>query len=653
MKFLSVTILFSAFLQLSSIAQPKTQFDWQELYKIDGDKCESVTAMEVTTNDDVVLTGIYQDEGGCRFEHAGGEKVYESNSGKFGTYSYSTLFLARYNSKGNLLWSVNGESSRGIHPWNLHCDKDGNSIVVGNFRDTAILHSTDGREIMLEGVITDHYSDYDKRPLNYFVAKYDVQGRLLWARTGRSNNHSVAFDAGSDKDGNIYVRGYCHSNSMGLESFMVMPANKTGWYVQNYSIVVVKYKPDGNEEWVTYGGGGTVNEFKVDQDGNCSLDMLDYDKILLFSSSGDQWKFTNAERKMRRTVITLGPDGKPVDSLHYAFGDSLMRIYKTLENDAGRKFGLVTAPLDIRKGNSYYGKWKDKVYETGEQDFFLASWDSLGNEDWIIQIEGRRNDEPMDMVFDLNGNIIISGWYSQHINIEDVYGDSIPLSSLMRGLFCAIFTPEGKLLHAENCGALPYESWAFEEYLNLDVDSKNRLYISGQTNMECSIAGREMNIDGEMREQRQWEIDNDVKIYKYSDAFFVSVKLKYDPETLLANADTIIETDSLLAISENTGTTNNEEPVFEKPQDFDILLFPNPVGVNEHEVNVQLEFEIGQQVQFIITDQNGKYLQQRSTLYEAGMHVEKFDMTGYAAGVYLMLIGFDDMVITKRIVVVE
>lgn len=653
MKFLSVTILFFAFLQLSSIAQPKFQFDWQTLYKIDGDKCESVTAMEVTTNDDVVLTGIYQDEGGCRIEHAGGEKEYKSNSDQFGSYSYSNLFLARYDRDGKLLWSVTGESSRGIHSWNLHCDKDGNSIVVGNFRDTAIFHSTDGREILLKGVITDYYSDYEKRPLNYFVAKYDSKGRLLWARSGRSSKHSVAFDAGSDKDGNIYVRGYCHSNTMGLESFMVMPVSKTGWYVQNYSIVVVKYKPDGTEEWVTYGGGGTVKEFKVDENGNCSLDMLDYDNILLFSSSGDQWKFSNTDREMRRTIITLGPDGNPVDSLHYACNDTLMRVYKTIQNKNGRTFGLVTAPLNIRKGNSYFGKWKDKVYETGEQDIFLASWDSLGNEDWTIQFEGRREDKPLDIDMDLNGNIIISGWYSQSLKLNSTSGDTLRLNSTLRGLFVAIFNENGELLHAENCGALPYDSWAFEEYLNLGVDSKNRLYISGQTNMPCTIGGHEMDIKGEMREQRQWEIDNDVKIYRNSDAFFISANLKYDPEPLLANADSIIELDSLLAISENPDPLNSENPFEDKTKEFDILLFPNPVGVNEHEVNVQLELEGRQEVQFIISDQNGKYLQQRSSFYEAGLHVEKFDMTGYAAGVYLMLIKFNDQMVTKRIVVVE
>lgn len=653
MKFLIVTIVLSAFLQLSSIAQPKTQFEWQELYKIDGDKCESVTAMEVTTNDDVVLTGIYQDEGGCRIEHADGEKEYKSNSDQFGSYSYSNLFLARYDRKGKLLWSITGESSRGIHPWNLHCDKDGNSIVVGNFRDTAVLHSTDGREIILEGVITDYYNDYEKRPLNYFVAKYDSKGRILWARSGRSNKHSVAFDAGSDKDGNIYVRGYCHSNTMGLESFMVMPVSKTGWYVQNYSIVVVKYKPDGTEEWVTYGGGGTVKEFKVDDDGNCRLDMLNYDKILLFSSSGDQWKIDNSDRRMRRSIITLGPDGNPIDSLHYAFGDTLMRIYKTIEADNGRTFGLVTAPLNIRKSNSYFGKWKDKVYETNEQDIFLASWDSLGNEDWIIQIDGQREDRPLDIVFDLNGNIIISGWYSQYIRIMDINGDSISLSSTLRGLFVAIFSENGELLHAENCGEIPYSSWAFGEYLNLGIDSKNRLYISGQTNMPCIIGDYEMDIKGECREQRQWEIDNDVKIYRYSDAFFISANLEYDPEPLLENTDSIIELDSLIAISEDPDPLNSKNPFQDKTKEFDILLFPNPVGVNEHEVNVQLELDNRQEVQFIISDQNGKYLQERSTFYEVGLHVEKFDMTGYAAGVYLMLIKFSDQIITKRIVIVE
>ncbi|PLW93641.1 MAG: hypothetical protein C0592_05425 [Marinilabiliales bacterium] len=652
MKFFISSIVLSLVLQISIFAQPKTQFDWQTLYKIDGEKCESVTGMEVTTNDDVVLTGIYQDEGGCRIEHAGGEKTYGINSDPFGTYSYSNLFLARYDREGNLLWSVNGESSRGIHPWNLHCDKDGNSIVVGNFRDTAILYSTDGREILLEGVITDYYSDYEKRPLNYFVAKYDSKGRILWARSGRSNKHSVAFDAGSDKDGNIYVRGYCHSNTMGLESFMVMPVPKSGWYVQNYSIVVVKYKPDGTEEWVTYGGGGTVKEFKVDQNGHCSLDMLNYDDVLLFSSSGEQWSIKNNDRRMKRSIITLGPDGSPVDSISYHQGDSTMRIFKTIQREDGRTFGLVTTNPTESRGRNFHLVWNENYYKTNWYDVFLASWDSLGNEDWIVQFSGHEEERPLDIVFDRNGNIVISGWYEQFIEITGRNGKTIKLESVLRGLFVAVFNENGELLHAENCGELPYDSWAFEEYLHLDVDSKNRLYISGQTNMECSIAGREMNIDGEMREQRQWEIENDVKIYRYSDAFFVSVDLEYIQEPVLAQTDSIVVIDSLISIAEDP-KPNEEDPIIPELPGYDIKLFPNPIGVNQHEVNVQLQIAIRRDVQFIIMDQNGKQLQTRSNFFEAGTHVEKFDMTGYAAGVYLMLIGFDDIVITKRIVVVE
>lgn len=640
-----IPILTLVFLSINAFSQEEEDFfDWQALYKIDGEKCESVTDMAISSKDDVVITGIYEDSGGARIESSGETKIFAVDSDTF-PQSHSTIFLARYNKDGKLKWAINAFGESGIHPWDLHCDEFGNSIICGNFRDQAIFHSTDGKEKVIKAVITDHHNWMDQHPLNYFIAKYDSKGRLCWVRVGLSNTNSVAFQSESDSIGNIFVRAYCVGNSIAFNDIMLLPHSESGNYIQNYSVILIKYSPNGKEEWIIYGGNASVKEMKVDKGGNVSLDCLNSGNITLFSSSNKFWKLKK-EFPLEHTTLLFDTNAELKDSISREQSNHDPRIFKSLIAKDGRKYALIQASPIKSSGQDFSLIWKDKTYKTQRYDIFLACYDADGNQDWILQFNGKEDEKPLDIILDNYGNIILSACYMMNLTLNDINGDSIHLNSKLRSLFVAMYTPEGKLITAENTGSLSYTFWSFTEYLNLAVDSKNRLYISGQVNMTSEIGKHKLILRGPRRENREWEDEQGIECYKYSDGFLAMADIILYPNDSTMPALQENETDSIAFIdpvSPNTRKKNQGE--------IDVLLYPNPVGVTQDIVNVRLELDKVYTIQWTIHDANGKLLQEKKGNYESGTQYEQFSFAGYSPGIYLMRIYIGDLLLIKKIVV--
>ena len=119
----------------------------------------------------------------------------ESNETQLATTSNS-MFLAKYNSDGTLAWATHPTGLSGDHnAYAIAVDGSGNSYVTGRFSNTTIF----GPGVSLtSGGATD-----------IFVAKYDTNGTLAWAK--RAGGGSGVFHEGHaiaiDGSGNSYVTG--------------------------------------------------------------------------------------------------------------------------------------------------------------------------------------------------------------------------------------------------------------------------------------------------------------------------------------------------------------------------------------------------------------------------------------------------------------
>lgn len=163
-------------------------------------------------------------------------------------------FLAKYSRTGDFIWSrqIGGTGSDNAN----YCatDASGNIFVTGTFSSS---------NVILGGVVL---TNLTANTASCFLAKYDSQGNLLWAR--QSSFGAAPVQAGSlvmgtsvaaDANDNVWLAGtFDSSNAIFGTNVLVNPDyNGPGSPYQNF---LVKYDSDGNVVWAkmaaVHGDGG-------------------------------------------------------------------------------------------------------------------------------------------------------------------------------------------------------------------------------------------------------------------------------------------------------------------------------------------------------------------------------------------------------------
>src|SRR6266446_1063607 len=186
------------------------------------------------------------DEGfGVAADAAGNSYVtgYFRSAATFGTntlnsYGGGDIFVAKYDSAGNLVWVRQAGSAVGVLADignGITLDSKDNVCVTGTFTGKATFGN-----VILQGI--------GVAP-DIFVAKYDSAGNLLWARReggdGPDNGHGVGVDA-SDY---IYIAG----QFLGTVSFGTNVFDSPS----HADFFTVKYDPAGNLLWAVHAGGNS------------------------------------------------------------------------------------------------------------------------------------------------------------------------------------------------------------------------------------------------------------------------------------------------------------------------------------------------------------------------------------------------------------
>ncbi len=168
------------------------------------------------------------------------------------------IFVAKYAPDGTLLWAKPAGGT-GYHiGFDIAVDGDGNSYVTGFFEGTATFGSGEANETTLTSA-----GSFD-----IFVAKYDPDGTLLWAKRAGGTGYDEGSGIAVDDAGNSYVTGYFY----GSATFGPGEANETTLTsAGSHDLFVAKYAPDGTLLWAKRAGGTGYDSGRgiaVDGDGN-------------------------------------------------------------------------------------------------------------------------------------------------------------------------------------------------------------------------------------------------------------------------------------------------------------------------------------------------------------------------------------------------
>ena len=154
--------------------------------------------------------------------------------------SVGYTFLIKYDSNGNVKWvrESTGTTKYGATAKGIANDRYGNSFITGYFADT----------IAFGTYTLDTHSDYNEGLA--FIAKYDSNGNVLWAKQAISSPYSgsIGMSITTDIIGNAYLLGQ-FSDTVFFGSYRLIGPYNGSIYSPQQSIFLVKYDPNGNVLW--------------------------------------------------------------------------------------------------------------------------------------------------------------------------------------------------------------------------------------------------------------------------------------------------------------------------------------------------------------------------------------------------------------------
>ncbi|NOZ61986.1 MAG: T9SS type A sorting domain-containing protein [Calditrichaeota bacterium] len=152
------------------------------------------------------------------------------------------IFVAKYDGSGTLLWAMRAGGTSGAYGYGISCDGAGNSLITGYFKNTATFGAGESNETTLTSAGSD----------DIFVAKYDGNGALLWAKRAGGTDYDDGLGIATDGSGNSLVTGMFN----GTATFGAGESNETTLTsAGSDDIFVAKYDGNGTLVWAKRAGG--------------------------------------------------------------------------------------------------------------------------------------------------------------------------------------------------------------------------------------------------------------------------------------------------------------------------------------------------------------------------------------------------------------
>lgn len=182
---------------------------------------------------------------------------FNSTSMTFDTITISTagfndIFIAKYNSAGNIIWAKNAGGASSEYGNSIALDAAGSCYITGVFYSATLAFGST--------VLNNPYTSFGG--FLFYSAKYDSSGNPVWAKTVTGSSASIGNEIAVDATGNSYVTGYFST----AVTFDAISLSGTG-----RDIFIVKYDPLGNVIWARSANGTAEDvgtSIAVDASGN-------------------------------------------------------------------------------------------------------------------------------------------------------------------------------------------------------------------------------------------------------------------------------------------------------------------------------------------------------------------------------------------------
>jgi len=369
------------------------------------------TGLAIDANSNVLLSGEFYntvDFGGGVLTSAGGGA------------SFRDVFLAKFTSLGNHIWSARYGDAGSQFQSNVTTDKDNNIIFSGAFSGT----------ISFGANLLTSKGSYDM-----FLVKLDPNGTSIWAKSFGANNNDFITDVVTDAADNVYFTGYFPS-SIDLGNGVMQTAG-------NLDILLAKFDTNGNYIWAkNFGNAGEQKgkNIAVDEQGNFFASGTHKAAV---SFDGQNYLITNGYNRVYlvrfdhfkpEIVVRKNADIIKNTGTYYfgniATGNTSGPVVFTIENIATGPLNLSGNPI-INISGANAGDFSIDQTATattvapGTATTFTITYTptAAGKREALITIENDDEDEsPFTFTVTGNGPEINLKQGAMSINTNDTYG---------------------------------------------------------------------------------------------------------------------------------------------------------------------------------------------------------------------------------------
>ena len=339
----------------------------------------------------------------------------------------SDVFVAKYDPTGGLVWVKTAGGPLLDQGYDIATDTTGNSYVVGAIQTNGVYPT-----VTFDGVTLTGHGDYD-----WFIAKYDANGSVVWAKNAGATGGDTAYGVALDHFGGVYVAGF-FSGTMTVDGVTITSAGL-------YDIFLAKYDSDGTLVWLKRAGGtgaDIAHGIVVDSAGNIAI----------------VGEFQNTAAFDNNSIVALG------------LGDAFIAKYDSAGNNLWARRGGGTINYQADRANAVAVDSANSFYVTGDftgtatfdplsvtstgpsaSDIFVAKYSSNGVIEWLHHGGGLHADIGYSIGVDQAGNSYVSGFADSG---SGVVFDHIALPP--RGneyIFLANYDPSGTVRYVKQYAA--------------------------------------------------------------------------------------------------------------------------------------------------------------------------------------------------------
>ena len=288
------------------------------------------------------------------------------------------LFMVKYTSNGNYLWSRRYGASATEVANDIAIDPYGNLWVVGYVHGSGNLGG----------------STLSSNSRDAFLAKYSPYGGHLLSRIYGGSSTDEATGVAVDSSGNAVITGYFqNSASFGGGTF-----TSAG----SYDIFVARYSNSGQHRWSRREGGTSRDQGRsiaVDGSGNIVLGAYFEGSINVGGIS------LSSKGSVDGAIVKYSASGTPqwARGIGGTSGDTINSVAVNSSGDIAVTGNFISW-MDM--GGTY-------VVGDGSVNVFVARYDGNGNHVWSLGTDVAWDDYGYDVAIDADGGIVATGSYYQ------------------------------------------------------------------------------------------------------------------------------------------------------------------------------------------------------------------------------------------------